>query len=53
VSLRVEAFNVFNTFNWDLPDVNFSSGAFGRITSLAATPRVMQFGVRYTSSSPW
>jgi hypothetical protein len=48
VELRVEAFNVFNTFNWDVPDVNFSSPAFGRITSIAGTPRVMQFGVRYT-----
>lgn len=47
VALRVEAFNLFNTFNWDLPDVNFSSPAFGRITSMADTPRIMQFGVRY------
>ncbi len=47
VALRVEAFNLFNTFNWDLPDVNFVSPAFGRITSMAGTPRVMQFGVRY------
>ena len=48
VELRVEAFNVFNTFNWNVPDVNFSSPAFGRITSMAGTPRILQFGVRYT-----
>ena len=47
VELRVEAFNMFNTFNRDLPEMNFSSGAFGRITSMAGTPRIMQFGVRY------
>jgi hypothetical protein len=48
VELRVEAFNLLNTHNWDVPDVNFSSPAFGRITSMAGTPRVLQFGVRYT-----
>ena len=48
VALRVEAFNLFNTFNWDVPDVNFSSPTFGRITSMAGTPRILQFGVRYT-----
>jgi hypothetical protein len=48
VALRVEAFNLFNTFNRDVPDVNFRSGAFGRITSMAGTPRILQFGVRYT-----
>ena len=47
VELRVEAFNLFNTFNWDVPEVNFGSSAFGRITSMAGTPRIMQFGVRY------
>ena len=48
VALRVEAFNLFNTFNWDLPEVNFTSPAFGRITSMAGTPRILQFGIRYT-----
>jgi hypothetical protein len=48
VALRVEAFNLLNTFNWDVPDVNFGSSAFNRITSMAGTPRVIQFGVRYT-----
>jgi hypothetical protein len=48
VAFRVEAFNLFNTFEWGLPAVNFTSPAFGRITSMAGTPRVLQFGVRYT-----
>jgi carboxypeptidase family protein len=55
LELRVEAFNVLNTFNWgplqvlqsDRTHVNFTSGAFGRITSMAGTPRIMQFGVKY------
>jgi hypothetical protein len=47
VELRVEAFNVFNTSNWGLPETNFGSGTFGSITSMAGTPRIMQFGVRY------
>jgi len=55
VELRVETFNLLNTFNWGPPTLmnadrthtNFSSGAFGRITSMGGTPRVMQFGVKY------
>jgi hypothetical protein len=27
--------------------VNFSSGQFGRITTLTGDPRIMQFGVKY------
>jgi len=26
---------------------NFSSGAFGRITSMEGTPRIVRFGVKY------
>jgi hypothetical protein len=49
VAFRVEAFNLFNTFNWDSPAVNFGAlASFGRITSMAGTPRVLQFGIRYT-----
>ncbi|MBI4888855.1 MAG: carboxypeptidase regulatory-like domain-containing protein [Acidobacteria bacterium] len=55
LELRVETFNLFNTFNWGPPTLiaadrthtNFNSGAFGRITSIAGTPRIMQFGVKY------
>jgi len=47
-TLRAEAFNLFNTFNRDVPDANFSSPAFGRITSMAGSPRILQFGITYT-----
>ena len=47
VELRLEAFNVLNHFNWGDPLTNFNSGQFGRITTQAGSPRVMQFGVKY------
>ncbi|HXD17875.1 MAG TPA: carboxypeptidase regulatory-like domain-containing protein [Vicinamibacterales bacterium] len=56
LELRAETFNLLNTFNWGPPTLaqggdrthtNFSSGAFGRITSMEGTPRIMQFGVKY------
>jgi hypothetical protein len=47
VELRAEVFNLLNTFNWGNPQTNFDSGAFGRITSMAGAPRIMQFGIKY------
>jgi hypothetical protein len=56
VQLRLEAFNLFNTFNWGIPgteltaggwQANFNSGTFGRITTQAGTPRIIQLGVKY------
>ncbi|MBI4888856.1 MAG: TonB-dependent receptor [Acidobacteria bacterium] len=56
LELRVESFNLLNTFNWGPPTLaqgaerthtNFNSGAFGRITSMEGAPRIMQFGVKY------
>ena len=50
VELRLETFNLFNHFNWGNPEanqLNFNSGQFGRITTQAGTPRIMQFGVKY------
>jgi hypothetical protein len=55
LELRIETFNLLNTFNWGPPTLmnadrthtNFSSGAFGRITSMQGAPRIMQFGVKY------
>jgi hypothetical protein len=49
----VETLSLLNTFNWGAPisggrtDTNFNSGAFGRITSIAGAPRIMQFGITY------
>jgi hypothetical protein len=45
LQLRVEAFNLFNRVNFDLPDAIFGSPTFGRVTS-ADSPRRCQFGVR-------
>ncbi len=47
LELRVEIFNLFNNFNWGIPVTNFDAGTFGRITSSAGDPRIMQFGVKY------
>ena len=47
LELRVEIFNLFNNFNWGIPVTNFDAGTFGRITSSAGDPRIMQFGIKY------
>jgi hypothetical protein len=47
IELRLEVFNLFNTFNWGQPNANFASGTFGKITTLGGDPRIMQFGVKY------
>ena len=45
LQLRVEAFNLFNRPNFNLPDAFLGSPTFGRVTS-ADSPRRCQFGVR-------
>ena len=56
VELRLETFNLFNTFNWGDPSAsensggqtaNVNSGTFGRITTQAGTPRIVQLGIKY------
>jgi hypothetical protein len=47
LELRLESFNVLNHFNWGNPAVNLNAATFGRITTQAGTPRIMQFGVKY------
>jgi hypothetical protein len=47
IELRVESFNILNHFNWGNPNTNFNSGQFGRITTQAGAPRIMQFGIKY------
>jgi hypothetical protein len=44
---RLEAFNLFNTFNWGNPTTTLSSGNFGRIQTMAGDPRILQFGIKY------
>jgi len=49
VELRVEAINVTNRANYSNPGSALNNAAtFGRITSVAGTPRVWQFAVKYT-----
>jgi len=47
VELRLETFNVLNHFNWGDPVANLNSATFGRITTQAGDPRILQFGVKY------
>jgi hypothetical protein len=47
MELRLESFNLLNHFNWGNPLVNFNAGTFGRITTQAGAPRIMQFGIKY------
>ena len=47
LELRLEAFNLTNHFNWGLPQTNLLAASFGRITSQANPPRILQFGVKY------
>jgi hypothetical protein len=47
VELRVEAFNLFNNFNWGDPNVGLDAGTFGQINTQNGDPRIMQFAVKY------
>ena len=47
LEFRLETFNLLNNFNWGNPNLNFSAGTFGRITTLGGDPRIIQFGVKY------
>jgi hypothetical protein len=47
LELRIEAFNLLNSFSWDPPTANLASGQFGRLTTQDGDPRIMQFGVKY------
>jgi hypothetical protein len=47
VELRFETFNLFNTFNWGNPQDQYTSRFFGRISSQAGSPRILQFGIKY------
>ena len=47
LQFRAEFFNVYNNVNFTLPVTTLSSSAFGRYTSNAASPRVIQFGLKF------
>lgn len=46
VSLRFEAFNLFNRTIWGNPNSTFTSPAFGAVTSQRNQPRRLQFGLK-------
>jgi hypothetical protein len=48
LTLRWDAFNLFNKTNLGLPARNISGGDVGTITSLAGDARVMQLAMRFT-----
>jgi hypothetical protein len=47
IEFRAEFFNVFNTVNFDNPNLNINDPNFGVITAIRAEPRVIQFALRY------
>jgi carboxypeptidase family protein/TonB-dependent receptor-like protein len=47
LELRIEAFNVFNNFNWGNPVSVLDDPNFGRILTAGGDPRILQFGVKY------
>lgn len=47
LTLRVDAFNVFNKNAFASPSLTLNSANFGRITSSLSAPRELQFAIRY------
>jgi len=47
LELRVEAFNLFNNFNWGDPTTSINSPTFGQITTQNGDSRIMQFAIKY------
>jgi hypothetical protein len=46
--LEVESFNVLNSVRFNTLTTNFSSGSFGKYSTLLVNPRVLQFSGKYT-----
>ncbi|MEJ7609328.1 MAG: hypothetical protein WKF37_24405 [Bryobacteraceae bacterium] len=46
LQFRTEAFNLFNTPQFGLPNANIGSAAAGTITSIVGNPRQLQFALR-------
>lgn len=47
ITLRADAFNVFNKNSFSVPNLTLNSTTFGRITSSLSSPRELQFAIRY------
>jgi hypothetical protein len=47
LEFRAEAFNLLNNFNWGNPVTVYDQATFGRILSMAGSPRIMQFAAKF------
>jgi outer membrane receptor protein involved in Fe transport len=47
LTLRVEAFNVLNHANPDMPVNDFYSADFGKVLSVANAPRILEFALKF------
>jgi hypothetical protein len=47
LELRFESFNIFNVINYGVPGSIVDQGNAGRVSTVAAPPREMQFGIKY------
>jgi hypothetical protein len=47
LELRMEAFNLLNTFNLGAPITNYDVGNFGQINTMSGDPRIIQLAVKY------
>jgi hypothetical protein len=43
----MEAFNLLNNFNWGNPVTIYDQATFGKIQSVAGSPRILQFAVKF------
>lgn len=46
IMFRAEAFNLFNTIHFWMPDTNANDLTFGQLQSTTGTPRVLQFALK-------
>jgi hypothetical protein len=44
---RTEFYNVFNHPEFNIPNINANSATFGQIISMVASPRVIQFALKF------
>ena len=47
IEARIEAFNAFNWIQLGNPNTTLSAATFGRITTLAGDPRILQFAMKF------
>lgn len=47
ITVRADAFNVFNNNSFSVPNLAYGSTSFGRITGSLSAPRELQFAIRY------